>query len=182
MRVGSGYRVRQLRKTCTIGCLLVSAALGQTEGDLRAKVAAIRYPPLAETARIQGDVRLDVNFGVVTLVSGHPLLAPRAIDSSKTLGSIQGQTKFDMTYHFVFVDTNAYNVPTLTTVPRGNSLERAILRVLGFKTEKVVHGYRCEEGLAPPSDIKVDGAVIEIWVYGRTICLQTETATLVAGS
>jgi hypothetical protein len=170
----------QVRKTCTVGCLLVWVAFAQTEGGLRSKVATVHYPPLAEAARIQGDVRLEANSGVVTLVSGHPLLAPLAIDNAKTLGSIQGQTKLGMTYHFVFVDTNAYNVPTLTTVKRGNALERAILRVLGFNTEKVVDSYRCEQGVAPESDIKTDGAVIEIWVYGRTFCLQTNTATLVA--
>ena len=52
--------------------------------------------------------------------------------------------------------------------------------MLGFKTEKVVHSYRCEEGVPPASDIKIDGAVIEIWVYGRTLCLQTDTAAFVA--
>jgi len=52
--------------------------------------------------------------------------------------------------------------------------------VLGFKTEKAVHSYRCEEGVALASDIKIDGAVIEIWVYGRILCLQTNTTTLVA--
>jgi hypothetical protein len=169
----------QLKKTGTIGCLLVCAALGQTEGGLRARAVTVRYPPLAEQARIQGDVRLEANSGVVTLVSGHPLLAPLAINNAKTLGSLQGQTKLDMTYHFVIVDT-AYSEPTSTTVKRGNAFERAILRVLGFKTEKVVHSYRCEEGVAPASDIEIDGAVIEIWVYGRTWCLQTNTATLAA--
>ena len=116
---------------------------------------------------------------MVTLVSGHLLLAPLAIDNAKTLGSIPGQTKVDITYHFVIVDTTT-SVPTSTTVKRGNALERAILRVLGVKTEKVVHSYRCEEGVAPASDIKTEGAVIEIWVYGRTLCLRTDTATLVA--
>jgi hypothetical protein len=170
----------QLRKTCTIGCLLVRAALAQTEDGLRAKIETVHYLPLAEMARIQGDVHLQANSGVVTLVSGHPLLAPLAIDNAKTLGPIQGQTKLDITYHFVLVDTNAYNMPTSTIVKRGNALERAILRVLGFKTERVVHGIRCEEGVAPPSDIETDGAVIEIWVYGRTFCLQRSMSTLVA--
>ncbi len=117
---------------------------------------------------------------MVTLISGHPLLAPRAIDNAKTLGSIEGQTKFDITYHFVFADTNVYSVPTLTIVETGNVLERAILRVLGFKTEKVVHSFQCLEGVAPASDVKTDGAIIEVWVYGRDFCLETETATLAA--
>ena len=168
-----------LKKTCTIGCLLVCAALGQTEGGLKARAATVRYPPLAEQARIQGDVRLEATSGVVTLVSGHPLFAPTAINNAKTLGSLQGQSKLELTYHFVIVDT-AYSVPTSTIVKRGNAFERAILCVLGFKTEKAVHSYRCEEGVAPASDIKIDGAVIKIWVYGRILCLQTNTTTLVA--
>jgi hypothetical protein len=147
---------------------------------LRAKVAAVHYPPLAEAARIQGDVRLEANSGAVTLVSGHPLLALHAIGNAMTLGSIQGQTKLNVTYHYVLVDASVYSVPTVTTVKRGNALERAILRVLGFKTEKVVRSYRCEEGVVPANEIKSDGGIIEIWVYGRTRCLQTNTAKLVA--
>ena len=169
----------QLEKTCIIGCLLIGAAFGQEEGGFRARAVTVRYPPLAEQARIQGDVRLEANSGVVTLVSGHSLLAPVAINNAKTLGSLQAQTKLDMTYHFVIVDT-AHAVSTSTTVRRGNAFERAILRVLGFKTEKVVHSLQCDDGIAPASNIKIDGAVIEIWVYGRIRCVQTDTATLMA--
>jgi hypothetical protein len=108
------------------------------------------------------------------------MLAPLAVDNAKTLGSIQGQMKLDMTYHFVIIDTNVDNVPTVITVKRGNALERALLRVFGFKTEIVVHGIRCEEGTAPASEIRIDGAVIEIWVYGRTFCQENDAATLAA--
>lgn len=169
----------QLKKTFTIGCLLVCPAVGQTEGGLTAGVATVRYPPLAEQARIQGDVRLEASSGVVSLVSGHPLLAPQAINNAKTLASLQGKTKVEITYHFVIVDT-AYSVPGSSTVKRGNAFERALLRVLGFKTEKVVDRYQCENGVAPPGEVQIEGAVIEIWVYGRTFCLQTNTATLAA--
>lgn len=170
----------QLRKTCTIGCLLVGAALAQTEDGLRSRIATVHYPKLAEQARIQGDVRVMVSSGVVTLVSGHPLLAPPVIENAKTIGSIQGQANFDVTYHFVIVDTAVTSVPTSTTVKRGNAFERAVLRLFGFKTEKVVHSYRCEDGAAPANDIRTDGAAIDIWIYGRALCLQTETAAFVA--
>jgi hypothetical protein len=151
----------------------------QTEDGLRAKVAAVHYPPLGESARLPGDVRLEVNSGVVTLVSGHPLLAPTAIENAKTLGSIHGQTESDITYHFAIVDTNVHAVPTSTTVKRGNALERAVLRVFGFKTEKVVHGSRCEVDAAPASDIKAEGGVTKIWVYGRSpLCIYVYSATL----
>ena len=150
----------------------------QTAEDvLKSKLTSVHYFLLAEKARIQGDVRLNLNNGLITLISGHPLLAPPAVESAKAFGSIQSQTRLDLTYHFVIVDT-ATLVPISTTVKRGNSFERAILRVFGLKTEKVAQDYRCESGVAPASEMKVNGDAIEIWVFGRTFCL--ETSTLVA--
>ena len=167
-------------RTFTVACLLAGAACAQTtEGVLRSKLTSVHYSPLAEQARIQGDVRLRLNGGVVTVVSGHPLLAPIAVESAKALGSIQSERNLDLTYHFVIVDT-AKRVATSTTVKRGNAFERAILRVFGLQTEKVVHGYRCESGIAPANDVVGNDAVIEVWVYGRTFCLQTQTVTLMA--
>jgi len=167
----------QLGRTSTVAFLLVGTVFAQTtEGVLRSRLTSVHYAPLAEQARIQGDVRLRLNSGVVTLISGHPLLAPIAVESAKALGSIQN---LDVTYHFVIVDT-AKSVPTSTIVKRGNAFERAMLRVFGLKTEKVVDGYRCESGIAPANDVRVNDAVAEVWIYGRTHCLTTETATLVA--
>jgi hypothetical protein len=169
----------QYSKAGTIGCLLVGAALAQTEDGLRSRISNVHYPPLAESARVQGDVRLKLNSGVVELVSGHPLLARLAIENAKTFGSIQGQANLDVTYHFVIVDT-AISVPTSRTVKRSNALGRVVLRALGCKTERVVRTYECKEDVAPASDIKIDGAVVDVWVYGRTRCLETNTTTLVA--
>ena len=166
----------RFRRPFVVALVLVGAASAQTtEGGLRSKIKAVRYAPLAEQARIQGDVHLNVESGVVTLLSGHPILAPIAVESAKAFGSIQGKTDVDMTYHFVLVDA-ATNVPI--TVPRGNAFERAVLRVFGLKTVKVVYG--CQEGAPPANDLKTAGAVIEIWIFGRTRCFQTEAATFVA--
>jgi hypothetical protein len=155
--------------------LVVGAASAQTSEDaLRSEIKAVRYAPLAEQARIQGDVHLNVKSGVVTLLSGHPILAPIAVGSAKAFGSIQGKTDFDMTYHFVLVDA-ATGVPV--TVPRGNAFERAVLRMFGLKTVKVV--YRCQEGAPPANDLKIAGAVVEIWIFGRTRCATFDAATLV---
>jgi len=164
-----------------IGALvLVGAATAQTSEDgLRSKIKAVHYAFLAELARIQGDVRLSVKSGVVTLLAGHPLLAPIAVESAKAFGSIQGETDLEMTYHFVLVDTTR-SVPTSTTVPRGSAFERAVLRVFGRKTVKMALQYQCQEGAPPANDLKIAGAVIEIWIFGRTHCLQTNAATLVA--
>jgi hypothetical protein len=169
----------QFRTALVIALLSVCAAYAQIPNEeLRSKITGVPYSRLAEAARIQGDVHLILNSGVVTVLSGHPLLAPTAVESAKLLGSIQGETDLDVTYHFVIADTIT-NVATPITVKRGNALERAILRIFGLKTEKVVLEYRCQ-GVAPANDVEVTGQIIEIWVYGKTSCLETETANLVA--
>jgi hypothetical protein len=166
----------RFRRHFVVALVLVGAASAQTPEDgLRSKIKAVRYAPLAEQARIQGDVHLNVSSGVVTLLSGHPILSAIAVESAKAFGSIQGKTSLDMMYHFVLVDA-ATDVPI--TVPRSNAFERAVLRVFGLKTVKVI--YQCQEGSPPANDLKIAGAVVEIWIFGRTRCLQTEAATLVA--
>lgn len=144
---------------------------------LRESIAGIRYPPLAEQARIQGDVHLSAKSGAVTVLSGRPILAQTASEAAKVLDRILGAREHDMTFHFVFRDvTSGPSVPV--TVKRGNAFERTILRMLGFKTEKVI--YQCQDGTAAPNEVKVSGAAIEIWVYGRTFCAETQPATLTA--
>ena len=161
-----------------VASVLVVAVSAQTLVDeLRSKISAVHYNQLAEQARIQGDVHLSVKSGSVTLLSGHPLLAPVAVESAKALGSIQGKTEVELTYHFVFADTTT-SVPASVTVPRGNAFERGVLRVFGLTTVKVVLDNRCQEGLPPANDLKITGGVLEIWIFGRTHCLQTEVATV----
>jgi hypothetical protein len=163
----------QFQRGFTIVLILAGAACAQTlEDGLKSKIAGVRYLPLAEAARIQGDVHLSLNSGVATVLSGHPMLAHQAaIESAKAFGSIQGETKLDVTYHFALVDTDN-SAATSTTVPRGNAFERAVLRMFGRKTEKVVLDHSCQERVPPANDLKVSGAVIEVWIYGRARCIQ----------
>jgi hypothetical protein len=169
----------QSRKASTVALLLVGSAYAQTtEYGLRSKIAGVRYAPLAEAARVQGDVHIRLDSGMVFLVSGPPLLAQTAVESAKAIGSLQGATNCDVTYHFVLVDTAT--MPTPTTVKRGNVFERGILRMFGRKTEKVVLEYKCQERFPPPNIVKVAGAIIEIWINGRTRCIQTEAAAVLA--
>jgi len=172
--------VIRFRRPSTVALLLVGSAFAQTPEDgLRSRLATVHYAPLAEQARIQGDVRLHLNSGVATLLFGHPLLAQTAVESAKAIGSIGSEPNLDLTYHFVLADTTV-SVPTPTTVKRGNAFERAVLRMFGRKTEKVVLEYQCQEGLPPANVVKVADSVIEIWIYGRSHCLQTEGAALLA--
>jgi hypothetical protein len=159
--------------TFVVALALVPPAFAQTPGDeLRSRIRAVRYSALAEQARIEGDVHLDVNSGVVTLLSGHPMLVQTAVESAKTLRSVQGKMNLRVVFHFVIVDTVTW-VPTSMTVHRGNGLERALLRAFGFKTEKVVYAHECQAGVPPPNTLEITDGVMEIWIYGRTYCLQT---------
>jgi hypothetical protein len=177
---GGEVDIVQLPRIFIIPLVILGTASAQPPEDaLRSKIKIVRYAPLAEAANIQGNVHVALNAGVVTLLSGPPLLAQTALESAKALGSIQGATNLDLTYHFVLVYT-ATSVPTSITVQRGNAFGRTILRMFGLKTEKVVFAYSCQEGVPPPNDLTTTGGGIEIWIYGRSRCLTTEAATLVA--
>jgi hypothetical protein len=157
------------------------AAFAQTQADeLRSRIGSVHYPPLAEAARVQGDVHLNLNSGVVTILSGPPLLVRTAVESAQAFGSILGEGEIDVTYHFVFAGGGTTSVLTPMTVKRGNALGRAVLRMFGFKTEKVVLEYQCQSSAASASDLKISGTTIEVWVYGRDRCVETEAATLIA--
>jgi hypothetical protein len=166
----------KVRRIFIVAMILVGAAAAQTRVDeLKSKITAVRYNPLAAQARIQGDVHLKLASGVVTVLSGHPILARTAEENARTLGSTG---EMDLTYHFGLADPII--VPTSTIVKRGNALERAVLRMFGRRTEKVVLGHRCESSYPPPNEIEVHGGVVEIWIYANVGCLNTQTSTLVA--
>jgi hypothetical protein len=168
----------RVRSALALAVVLGAASAQTTEERLRSSVTAIRYTPLAEAARVQGDVRLNVRSGVTTLISGHPLLTRLAAEHAKFIGSMQGETDLDVTYHFVLVDNTRVQAPI--KVPRGNAFERAVLRALGIRTTKVVLEDQCQENAPPANDLKIIGAMIEVWVFGRARCIKTETATLAA--
>jgi hypothetical protein len=170
----------QLRRAFAIGILIVAPVLAQTSEDgLRPRIATIEYPPLCAMARIQGDVHLKLTSGGVTVLSGHPLLARAAAESAKALGPIQGKTELDVTYHFVLVDTT--DVPTSVTVQRGgDALDRAVLRLFGIETKKVVVVKQCQEGVLPRNDVKLAGAKVDIGIYGNTRCVEEDTTAIAA--
>lgn len=64
------------RQWPTLTALLFSAAVSAqfVPGELIEKIHAVRYPSIANMARVQGDVHLTVNDGHVTLVSGNRVL------------------------------------------------------------------------------------------------------------
>lgn len=77
------------------------------------KLSPLVYPPLARQARVNGDVHLEVKIRPdgsvveVALLTGHPMLAPAALDSvRKSQFSCKGcsdLTTYPMTYTFDFL-------------------------------------------------------------------------------
>jgi hypothetical protein len=83
-------------------------------GVVLVKLSPPVYPPLARQARIAGDVKLyvhvhaDGTVGSVELFSGHPLLAPAAVENAKKsefeCRGCAGETEYQLIYTFGFID------------------------------------------------------------------------------
>jgi TonB family protein len=78
------------------------------------KLAPLRYPPLPLQARITGDVRVNVHVrpdgGVASAeaLSGHPMLAPAAVENARQsqyqCNGCTGETEYVLTYTFGFIE------------------------------------------------------------------------------
>src|SRR3989442_1799513 len=101
------------------------------DSRLASSIEALRFPPLARQARIQGDVRLRSGSDGITVVNGHPLLAQVAVANLKELGKLS-EAEGDVIYHFLFVDETEIRA-TRTTVKKGNRFGRLILRAFMMK-------------------------------------------------
>jgi TonB family protein len=106
---------------------LLSSAHGQTASSAEAQTGVVLvklsppvYPPLARQARIAGDVEVNVHVRAdgtvasVELWSGHPMLAPAAVESAKNseyeCRGCTGETESILTYTFGFIEDFApYN-------------------------------------------------------------------------
>jgi hypothetical protein len=95
------------------------------------------YPPLARQTRISGDVKLDLKIrqdGTVDsleVFSGHPLLAPAALDSAKhshfrCTDCSESLTSYRLVYMFQFVDTEHCCSTTLASLPKPSQSENHI--------------------------------------------------------
>lgn len=92
---------------------LSSTEAPQTQVAL-VKLAPLRYPPLSRQARIAGDVRVNVHVrpdGTVAsaeALSGHPMLAPAAVENARQsqyeCHGCTGETEYVLTYTFGFIE------------------------------------------------------------------------------
>lgn len=167
-------------------CLLTSltsiaqdAASGTPEiGVVLVKLSPPVYPPLARQARIMGDVKLyihvrkDGSVESTELFSGHPVLAPAALESARKShfecrGCGDEISSYPMTYTFGFFDQG----------PKETVEERPI------RTAKCLYFWKCGirrisiwqcSDNRPAETTESKGHVT---ILASTPCLQTETAT-----
>jgi TonB family protein len=96
-----------------------SAEAPQTQVAL-VKLSPLRYPPLCRQARIAGDVRVNIHVrpdGSVAsaeALSGHPMLAPGAVENARQsqyeCKGCTSETEYVLTYTFGFIeDLTAYD-------------------------------------------------------------------------
>jgi TonB family protein len=82
--------VRKLVPVLVLVCKLLSAQSAQPPEPILKSVGQPGYPALARAARIEGEVRLefvlnhDGDPSSVAVISGHPMLAPSAVETVKT--------------------------------------------------------------------------------------------------
>jgi TonB family protein len=97
-----------------------AATVEPQTGVILVKLSPLRYPPLARQARIRGDVKVSIHVrtdGTVAsaeVLSGHPILAPAAVDNAKQsefeCRGCASETEYVLTYSFEFIeDVAPYN-------------------------------------------------------------------------
>ena len=119
------YSCGQVRLTTPIACLVCLADSLAQDG---ATLDAIRFPPLAAVAQVQGDVL--VSGGNV--ITGHPLLREAALRGIDLLSFRAPET--DVLFHFILV--KAIESTRTETIKKGDALDRFFLRLLRITTVK----------------------------------------------
>src|SRR3569623_1610354 len=119
--------------------LLATPLIGQSMAEqIKSRIGAVHYVPLAEMARVQGDVRISYHSDIVAVLSGPPLLVPLARQTTVSLVPLIGMGDSEFTCQFALTDSGTTTVVNSRIVKRGNTFQRVILRVFGLKTEKIV--------------------------------------------
>jgi hypothetical protein len=150
--------------TALLYVVCVADGFAQNSGTLD----AIRYPPLAATARVKGDVLIAGG----NVVAGSPLLAQTALRGVLNIRAPGANILF----HFILSDIV---LSTRTeTIKKGDAFDRFFLRLLRIPDVKKIEIRECTEGPnARANRIDSTKDPIEVWVYGKEPC-PTVTGTL----
>jgi hypothetical protein len=160
-----------------VGLLLLGSVVfaQQEKPELRVNLDNLRYPPLAASAAIQGDVAIEVSGTGQKLVNGHPLLAQAARSNLEawTLPPLE-DGKYEIKYSFKIIASMKQE-----TVLSGDKLGRFFLRLVGAPTKKVVSSCYYDPALlgSPPRFIVLkEGSdyLIKVFVTEPGHCLMTE--------
>ncbi len=165
---------------------------GSSQTPQQAEVILVKlspplYPPLARQARIMGDVRVyvhvrkDGSVESVELFSGHPMLAPTALESARKSqfecrGCSDDASPYPMTYTFGFLD-DGKSKEVVTEKP-ALSAKCLFLWKCGIKRTT---SWQCPDS-RPTEMTESHGHVI---ILVSTVCVETQSAsesTLALGS
>jgi len=143
------------------------------------KLSPPLYPPLAHQARIMGDVKVfvhvrkDGTVESVELFSGHPMLAPTALESARKSqfecrGCSDEVTSYPMTYTFGFLD-DGKSKEVVTERP-ARSARCLFLWKCGIERTTT---WQCPE--TRPEKMTESRGHVTILV--STVCVETQTAS-----
>jgi hypothetical protein len=86
----------------------VGASAQQEAPKVEVNVEGFRYPPIAASARLQGDVLFEVSAsGPKVVTAAHPVLTEAARKKTWTLPPLEG-AKYLVRYHFVILSEAGY--------------------------------------------------------------------------
>lgn len=160
---------------------VASAPTPQPTGIVLVKLSPPRYPPLARQARITGDVRVyvhvrkDGTVESVELFSGHPMLAPTALESARKSqfecrGCGDEVSSYPMTYTFGFFD-DGESKEVVTERP-ARSPKCLFMWKCGIERTTT---WQCPDS-RPAETMESHGHVT---VLVSTVCLETDGAELI---
>jgi hypothetical protein len=155
--------------------LLGSVVLAQQESQgIKVNIENFRYPALAASVRIQGDVIFEVSASGHRLVSGHPLLAPAAERNlgTWTLPPIE-DGKYTIHFHFQLLDAGTKQ----ETVLIGDKFDRFFLRLVRAPTKRIVTYCYNDPATEPQTryTVREEGSdyIIDVFVFALPHCLPT---------
>jgi hypothetical protein len=154
-----------------------AALSANAQSELSPDLTGLRYPPLANAARIEGSVEFLRGSGDFKPVSGHPMLIASARSNlERWKNSLSKDIPVSVTYRYHLLEPRIVE----EKVPIGNSVERFFLRILLRPTNRKVSGCAQPVDPAPRFQITRDAGrdIIEIIVEAEKRCVQTNTSVV----
>lgn len=156
----------------------------QEEPKIVVNVEGFRYPPIARSARIEGDVIFEVSASGLRLVAGSSILskAAEANLATWTLPPLEAG-KYFVSYHFELLEDGVKH----KTVPIGSKFGRFFRHLVGAPTEKVVNTcYQVGDPAAYPAPrftvMTADDVKIDLFTGTFANCINTETSQVAGNS